>query len=774
MDRGVVTRAFALAETSRRGLAFLLTTTSTLALAAHPARDTANEVLEEVTVASTPLGGLELPIDRMPGNIQRATSRDLDGVHGAGLAQFIDRRLGSVFINEAQANPLQPDVQFRGFVASPLLGQPQGMAVYQNGVRINDPFGDVVNWALVPEPAIASIDLIPGSNPVFGLNTLGGALSIRTKNGFTDPGAGGEVLAGSHGRTIAEVESGGSVQDRLSYYVSARYLTEDGWRNHSPSDAMHVFGDVGWRNDASEIALNLTVVETDLIGNGPAPIQLLDIEREAIYTHPDRTENSLVFVTLAGSHRLAPEHELQGALYLRRSDIDTLNGDESFFEECESDPAFVCEEGEDEFALDPHGDPIAFSPALDGATLNRSATNQDTYGASAQYGLTTPLAGRENRLIVGGSVDRSDIRFGSGAELASFDAGRGAIPAGVLVADTFVGLDARTENLGAFFTDTFAVTPRLDLTLAGRYNDSRVELRDQIGVALSGDHDFSRFNGAVGATYRLQSGLRLYANYSESNRAPSPVELTCADPDDPCALPNAFLSDPPLAQVVARTMEAGASGSWRSLRWHTGLFRTTNDDDIIFISAGALTNTGFFDNVGTTQRQGLEVNLNGRLLGERLQWFAHFTQLDAEFLEDFRVSSPNNPLASAGEIEVRNGARIPGVPEQLFKAGASMQFTPALAFSIDLLHQSNQHLRGDEGNLNAPLSGFTVLNAGAQWRLNSNLLLFAQIDNALDADYATFGLFGEPDEVLGDEFDDPRFISPGAPRSAWLGFRWTL
>lgn len=753
-----------------------LATVPCVAIAAQPpspAQPT-NRALEEITVAATPLGGLELSADRVPGNVQSATSKDIERIPTAGLSQFLDRQLGSVFVNEAQANPLQPDVQFRGFLASPLLGQPQGMAVYQDGVRINDPFGDVVSWALVPEPAIASIDLIPGSNPVFGLNTLGGALSIRTKNGFTDPGIRGEALVGSHERRVAEVQAGGSIEDLLSYYIGTRYLTEDGWRKHSPTDAMQLFGDVGWRQAASEIHLNVTWVETDLIGNGPAPVQLLDSDRAAIYTHPDRTENSLAFVTLNGSHRFAPGHSLQGVIHFRRSDIDTINGDESIFVDCENAAEYVCAEETEEFARDASGNLIAWSPAVAGAMLNRSATRQETYGASAQYGMTTQIAGRENRLIVGAAIERGEVGFNSDSELGHFDTGRGVIPAGVRVADTLVGLDTRSENWSVFFTDTLALPSRFDLTLSGRYNDSRIELQDRIGTALDGRHAFSRFNGAAGLTYRIDSTSRLYASYSESNRTPSPIELTCADPDDPCALPNAFLSDPPLQQVIARTLEVGADGAWRSLRWHAGVFRTTNEDDILFISAGTLTNTGFFDNVGQTRRQGIEISLHGALLNERLDWFAHYTRLDAQFRETFRVASPNNPAAVGGEIEVASGSRIPGIPREQFKAGANLQVTPTFAVRLDVLYQSEQFLRGDEGNLTSPLRGFTTVNAGSEWQVTPHLLLFAQIDNVFDAEYETFGLFGDASEVLGEEFEDRRFVSPGAPRSAWLGFRYVL
>jgi outer membrane receptor protein involved in Fe transport len=735
--------------------------------------------LETVTVIGvTPFHGLDLPADKVAGNIQQATAAEIERLHGADLSEFMNRRLGSVFINEAQGNPLQPDVQFRGFVASPLLGQSQGISVYQSGVRINDPFGDTVNWALVPESAIASIDLIPGSNPLFGLNALGGALSIRTKSGFTAPGTRAEIQGGSFERAVAEVESGGSFNDRLSYYGSARYLDEDGWRQFSPSRAMHLFGDVGWRGETGSVSANVTWVDTDLIGNGPAPIELLEIDRSAIFTSPDRTENALALAIVTGTWRWTENVSLDGVAYFRRSDIQTLNGDDSDFEACEQDPRFVCEEtepgDEEEIALDEDWNPILFSDAVDGATVNRSVTDQDGYGASLLLGVTKDIFGRANWLAVGATCDWSDTIFDSSTELGRLDESRAAVSSGIFVGELFVRVNSETRNRSVFVSETLAVTPALGLTLSGRYNSTTVELRDQIGTELNGSHDFSRFNGSAGLTWTVSPAAGFYATYGESNRAPSPVELTCANPDDPCRLPNAFLSDPPLDQVVARTIEAGARGLWRGMDWHVGLFQTTNENDIIFISAGALTNQGFFDNVGDTRRLGAEASLTGRSFDERLLWALHYTRLDATFRDSFSVTSPNNPAAIDGEVPVPAGSRIPGVPEDLLKLSADFAFTPRLSLGADLLYQSEQFLRGDEGNLLDPLHGYTVVNVGAEYRFNRNFMVFARIDNVFDAEYETFGLLGAADEVLGDGFEDPRFVSPAAPISGWIGLQWTL
>ena len=123
---------------------------------------------------------------------------------------------------------------------------------------------------------------------------------------------------------------------------------------------------------------------------------------------------------------------------------------------------------------------------------------------------------------------------------------------------------------------------------------------------------------------------------------------------------------------------------------------------------------------------------------------------------------------------MRAGSRIPSVPENLLKVNASYAFTPRLTASADLLHQSSQFLRGDEGNLVAPLPGFTIVNVDVEYRFNRNWMAFAKIDNLFDVDYQTFGLLGRAQEVLRAEFADPRFVSPAAPLSGWIGIRWSL
>ncbi len=729
------------------------------------------EVIE--VVGATPLGG-EIDTARIAANVQTASAEELRERGALDLADFMKRSMGSVFVNEAQSNPLQPDVQYRGFVGSPLLGLPQGLAVYQDGVRINEPFGDTVSWALIPQSAIERLHLVPGSNPLFGLNALGGAIAVRTKDGFGNAGASAEVTAGSFGRLEAQAEAGGSLSDAIGYFVTASHLQEDGWRDFSPTEAQQIFAKLTTLGERSRLDVNLTRVDTDLVGNGAVPEDLLELDREAIFTRPDRTENALTMLGISGEQALSPSVTLRGNLYLRASDIDTLNGDDSDFEECENSPGFICEEEDDEeeLALDEGGLPIAADEALEGAAVNRTNTEQDGTGLAVQADVAGELADRENFFTIGASHDRADVEFAASTELGSLDEGRQAVAGGVFVGEAFTGLASTTTNSSFYLSNLFSFGERTALTVSGRYNRTHVSLEDLREDDLDGDHTFQRFNPAVGLTVGT-AAFAIYAGYSEASRAPSPVELTCADEDDPCRLPNAFVADPPLEQVVAKTFEGGVRGEWNGGGWHAGVFRTTNDDDILFISAGALTNQGFFDNVGETRRDGFEANLAGAA-GDKLTWSLDYTYLDATFREDFAVMSTNHPGAVDGEIAVERGDRLPLIPEQLLKAGLRIAVTDALTFGIDVLNASGSHFRGDEGNLLEELDGYSVVNLRAEYRFGERASLFASIDNLLDEEYETFGVFGEADDVLGDEFEEPFFVGPGAPLAAWIGVRFQL
>lgn len=745
-------------------------------------------------IGVTPIHGVGLPKNKIPANIQTATSSEIDALQSLNLAEFINLNFGSVHINEAQNNPFQPHVRFRGFTASPLLGLPQGLATYQDGIRINELFGDTVNWDVIPQSAIASINLMPGSNPLFGLNTLGGALSLKTKTGFTHPGHKVKVHGGSFVRRAVEFSSG-SHNQRLSYFLSGNLFKEDGWRDFSPSDVSQLFGNIGWEEEASTLNLSLTLADNSLLGNGALPIQLLETERDAVFTHPDITENNMLLANLRSNHIWSDKVILAGTIYYRRNNVETFNGDDTDFEPCEApeDEGLLCvgEGSEEERVKDQFGNDVPLNKnAYDdeenkiddeddeaegefNAINNTSQTRQRSYGATFQATFTTPIAMRENQFIVGASFDRGSALFNAETELANLTPDRGTVGTDIFESESFVDVEAAVQNIGIYATNTFSITPRLGFTLSGRYNRTEVELRDQIGVELNGDHTFGRFNPATGLTYQFHNVLSFYGGYSEASRVPTPVELTCADPEAPCKLPNAFVADPPLAQVVTKTWEGGLRGKLDLISWNAALFRAKSFDDLIFISSGALTNEGYFQNVAQTLRQGVELSIGGSLFN-RLHGLLNYTFISATFETHLTVSSPNHPEAQSGEIEVEKGDRIPGIPQHNLKADITFAVTDALSLGMNVLINSSQVFRGDEGNLIDRISGYRVVNLRGRYILTNNFSIFAKVNNFFDETYETFGLFGEADEVLGDEFEDSRFLSPGAPRAAWIGLEATF
>lgn len=730
-----------------------------------------SDSLEQLeVVGTTPLGGAA-DADRVASSVQTASAEDIRRQGALDLADFMKRSFGGVFVNEAQSNPLQPDVQYRGFVGSALLGLPQGLAVYQDGVRINEPFGDTVNWALIPESAIDRVYLIPGSNPLFGLNSLGGALSVETKDGFTAPGTRVEVFGGSWSRLGVEAQTGGSVGGRFGYFVAGSTLSEDGWRDFSPTRATQGFAKVGWQGAATNVEASVTYADTDLTGNGAAPVELLDMDASAVFTHPDETRNRLGLFAVSADRAVTGGLRLSGNVYYRGSDIHTVNGDTSDFGVCDAQPALICD-AEDEPErplLDEAGRPVRAAAPLLGGTMNRTRTDQKGSGAALQLSWSRDVAGRPNRLLAGVAYDHSDVSFEASLELASLDATRGAVPGGVFVQSGLTRLRTTGSNLGVYVSDIWAVTPAVTLTVAGRSNRSEVDLRDRAGTSLDGRHAFRRLNPALGLTFAISDETTFYAGYSESNRAPSPVELTCADADAPCRLPNAFVADPPLEQVVAKTVEIGIRGRSDAGRWHAGVFDTLNEDDILFVSAGALTNEGYFGNVGRTRRRGVELGIDRS--GQRLSWFANYTFLQATFEDPVTLQSVNNPRATDGEIFVSPGDRLPLVPGHLLKAGVQIEVASKVTIGGDVLASGEQFLRGDEANLVAPLDAYALVNLHARYRLNEKLELFANVDNLFDAGYETFGVFGDAAQALGEEFVGSRFVSPGAPRAAWVGVR---
>jgi len=313
--------------------------------------------------------------------------------------------------------------------------------------------------------------------------------------------------------------------------------------------------------------------------------------------------------------------------------------------------------------------------------------------------------------------------------------------------------------------------------VSGRFNVAQVDLHDQLGTALTGDHTFSRFNPGVGLTYKILPALSAYAGYAEANRAPTPAELSCASPLAPCSLTNFFVGDPSLKQVVARTIETGLRGSvapydGAQLAWRAGLFRTDSADDIQFVASPTL-GRDFFENVGTTRRQGVETGVE--LSAGRVRAFASYTYTDATFRTPLTLDGGANPQADAnGLLHVQPGDRLPGVPAHVAKLGIDVDVTPAWTVGAAVRAASGQVLVGDASNLNPKTGAYAVLNLDSEYRVTDHVTLFGLIQNATDTSYATYGTFSPTGLVpilQAPGATSPRSLSPGAPIGVWAGLR---
>ena len=759
------------------------------------AREPERSSITVEVIGVSPVLGTGVQKDRVPANVQTISREEIEERRALSLNDLLSQKVSSITVNDSTTNPFQQDLRFRGFTTSPLLGLPQGIAVHQNGVRINEPFGDTVQFDLIPDFAIETIQVIPGSNPVYGLNALGGAIGLEMKNGFNFQGAQAEVYGGSFGRYNVTGEYGKQL-GKIGIYVGARGMEEAGWREESHSDLVQMFGDVSYRDHRLDAGASLLYANTDLNGNGLAPIELLAVNREAVFTFPDNTQNGLTFFQARGNYLLTDHFSLQGNAYYRNVDRKTLGGDEGGFKPCEASARppgapfnTLCEGGQGEAIINVStGAFVTAGDAEGNGVFNRTSTATEGYGGSFQGTQEDELFGLKNFFLLGTGIDFADVDFASSTEIGSLTRNRT-----VTRTDIFIGefeeapndalntsLFSQNRFYGIYATNTLSLTQQLHLTVAGRYNHSRIRIFDNFGGDLGGDHVFKRFNPAVGATYQFRDNVTAYASLGQSSRSPTAAELSCADPEKPCRVPNAFISDPSLEQVVSRSVEIGARGYFRPFEnralvsWSIATFGSRNFDDIIFVASPKLIGTGFFQNAGVTERLGVEFALNGSY--NQVDWYANYSLVRATFESNLILPSNqevNDAANGQGELAVEPGDRLPGVPLHTAKLGIACPIRAGWRVAVESIIASSQILLGDEGNDQDKISGYGIVNLRLNHQINDNLEVFVILNNLFNHQYETFGALAEVEVDLAEapEADDPRFLGPGAPMGAWAGLR---
>jgi outer membrane receptor protein involved in Fe transport len=738
-----------------------------------------------------------LAVDKVPSSINFVNTPEIQRTDSLNIMQALQQSVAGVNISDVAGNPFQANIEFRGFVASPVSGTPQGLAVYQNGVRVNEAFGDTVNWDLIPTVAVKSIAVVT-NNPAYGLNALGGAVTVQMKDGFNYHGAELDTMFGSFGRAQASLQWGNQIGNWATY-VALEGVHDNGYRNFSPSDIRRFYGDVGYQYEGNEVHLNVGAAQNNFGATAAAPIELLQQYWGATYTTPQTSQNQVGYLNLTGKFDVTDKWTIESVAHYRAFSQQTQDGNPTGAEPCAADNTLLC------FG-DPNPVTAVQSPAngLNGQQLantfgnavlgenDRTFTNTNTWGLSLQATNTDELFGHENRFVVGTSFDTSVTHFGSSAELGTFDGSYVLNGSGVFlgtsgdpIQDGPVGLRTTNQYTGLYALDTFDVTKALSVTAGGRFNDARISLQDQTGTAplLNGNATYDRFNPIIGATYKINGGLTAYGGYSEANRAPTPLELGCADPLHPCILATFLVADPPLQQVVSHTFEAGFRGthdfSFGTLDWKVGGFRTTNTNDILNIAdpSTSLQGFGYFQNVGDTRRQGVEVEAN--LKSSRWQFHASYAFVDARFL-DSEVLGSNSPAADpvTGNILVSPGDVIPAIPRHRIKASFDYSVTDAFKVGGDAQWVSSQYYVGDESNQEPQLPSYAVFGVHASYQVDKTYQIFGRIDNLLDNRYASYGTFFETGALPnfynpgnGNQFTDPRTLNPAMPRAFYAGVK---
>jgi outer membrane receptor protein involved in Fe transport len=622
-----------------------------------------------------------------------------------------------------QGTRVQPTLDLRGYSLSPVVGSPQGVSVFLDGVRINEPDAQELDFDLVPMDAVEHAELVRGPAAVFGKNSLAGALILSTARGGATPGVETAAEAGAFGYRGARVTASG-VTHGIDGYLLARGSDEDGYRVDTPARTRMLFATVGRKRDDSDVALSVLAAHDRVFQAGSLPESWLGEDTRANYTVGDYFAPDLAHIALRGDRRLG-RGQLRGNVFARRNDREQFNVNVS-------------------------------APSVLASVLNRSL------GGAAEATFPVRLGPWPLTVTAGAELGRNDVRYRIFQQ---------ATPDGPVDADcdqaTGLCENARAgeDNAALYAQAQIALGRSVVLTASARGDYVRIPFRDLTAPENDGTSTFRRVSPLLGATYRPGTTLRAYVSLSSGFRAPAALELACADPDAPCPLPFALGEDPPLRPVTVWNSEAGAE--WepvRAVSLHLVGFRAEGHDEIVFVSSERA--AGFFKNIARTRRQGVEVS-GTAALPAGLRVSTSYAFIDATYQTAAQLASaiPDAPPVSPGD-------RFPLIPAHRLTARLAMtRLLKSYVLDGDLSARalSTQFLRGDEANRQPPVPGYTVtaLRLGVSHERGTVTL---QVDNLLDARYETFGVYGlnplgPPGGPAPESPTLERFLTPGYPRS---------
>ena len=772
---------------------FLLALASTFAIQAHAqnAPEAANSLKEVQVVNTSPLPGIGIEKNKLPYDVQTFNSATLRQGNSLNLSEYMTENLNGVNVNDIQGSPYQSDVTYRGFRASATLGAAQGLSVYLDGVRVNEAFGDVVNWDMFPEVAFDNVTLVPGSNPIYGLNTLGGALAFTTKSGLTTQGNELGLSLGSFGRTKIDLTHGSKSDDGWHRFIAGSAFSEQGWRDESAGNLQNLFVKVGRTQNDSNWDVSFLSGNSKLMGNGLTPSTnyagldeptasgvdgLYERNRKAVYSYPDETKNNTNLLTFNVQRVLDANTELSATAYVRRSTQNRIGGDV----ECDEGTTAGC----DDFDTDT-------TNVIDGL-IRRAETSQTSFGVSTN--LTKIMDAHQ--VTAGAALDKSKSSYSATEQECTLNATTRNVSTTDCSAAAYdtAAVTGNTTSVGIYLADTLTLSPATHVTFAGRYNRSTVsntltdyydtDLNDDWGtgvVAAKETFTYKKFNPSLGLTHKLNDSLTVFGNMGQSNRVPTVMELGCADSTNPCQLPTGLQADPFLEQVVSRTIEVGMR--WKNERNYAlaaSAYSTNNKNDILFtpVSAGL----GYFDNFSKTRYQGVDLNASKSWGAWSLR--TQYSYLYATYQDTMSLMSGDRTMS------ITPGTRMAGLPMNTLKLHLDWQASEKLSLGATTVSTSRLITQGNEDGLiglddetvaaDASTKGYTLLNLSATYKAEKGLEFYGKINNALNKRYETYGLMAANNFALDGstlngtdgEQTIAKFVAPGASRSLWLGMRY--
>jgi iron complex outermembrane receptor protein len=684
-------------------------------------RDTTAQHLQtiEVTGSIVPTAGPTIG-SGVPARISTVSGEQLENWEPRMLPDALETQAGVTTYDDL-GSAYKITLNSRGFSASPALGTPQGVSVFLNGVRQNEPDASEVNFDLMPLDHIAKVELLSGSASLLGPNSLGGAINLITQRGEGPPSGEIELTGGMYNSYEGEAGVSGSTRNGWDYYAAGGYNHEGGWRDFTGATSYNGFLSLGHTGKTGGIHFWAMGARSRAEVAGSLPEEIYDTNPAVNFT-PGDYENIHEFQgAFTGYQKVGPSR-FSLTVYGRTTNSDRFNGNQ---------------------VPDPN---------------SRFFGDTRVLGATGDWRWSRPVS------------ENATLSFRLGADVAKtwtfvqiFNLDNdGTLPPDELVtapATITTNVESSGNDAAGYGLVDLKVGP---VTLSGgaRYDHVKIPFQDNLDPVNDTSSSFHRLNPRVGASVDLGSGLSVYGSWGESFRAPNLIELTCSDPTASCPLPNALGADPPLDPVIAKTVEGGA----RLVRSHFildgSVYRTTVDNDIYFIASSII--GGYFANIGATKREGVELSGQAFLPGGHTL-YANYAFTRGTFEETLQIFSaradadPDSPLF--GENIVQPGDHLPSTPENTVRAGASFKLPAGITTGLDVRYTGPQWLRGDEANETPELPSYTIVNArlGWQWRQWSILGIVTNIFNTKRAVFGTFNENEATDEVQ-------RFLTPAQAR----------